>query len=199
LSRRELADAIDVSVGQFDKDYRRFIPKEDEVKRGRQVWLKARTFFLAWRQHWITKVAAGDPAVMTEVGAGTSPELERFRRVQADLKELELARQREELIPLPELREGWSLVEGVLLGLGDSLERDYGPEARVLLVERIREAGRIARQTIGMAEADESHDVLDVPSAAKVKAKSKRKRKVKAKAKPKSKRKAKSKTKHKKS
>ncbi len=82
---------------------------------------------------------ADDPLLLA---AGTSPALERYREERAALAKYERLRREGELIPRERIREGLNRIAAILRGVGESLQRQYGPDAHKLLEEGLDEAGR---------------------------------------------------------
>lgn len=77
--------------------------------------------------------AAKDDPLMG--GPGDDEGLRRYRLAKADLAELELARKSGELRPADEVNATWDRLSMILRGVGDRLQREFGPEARAMLDE----------------------------------------------------------------
>lgn len=80
--------------------------------------------------------------ITTEAAAADSPALERKREAEADLKELDLAERRRDLVHRDLLRQQLAAVASLLRRAGEQLERKHGPAAKQLLVQTLDDAER---------------------------------------------------------
>lgn len=71
-----------------------------------------------------------------------SPALERKREAEADLKELDLAERRRELVHRDLMRQQLAAIAALLRRAGEQLERKHGPAAKQLLVQALDDAER---------------------------------------------------------
>lgn len=93
--------------------------------------------FLAENAHKLAMPETEDPLML---GGGQSPALERYRAARATLAELERDERQGKLISRDELRDGWTLIAGVLRRAGESLTRQHGAGARAIMDEALDDA-----------------------------------------------------------
>lgn len=89
--------------------------------------------------------AGDDPDLFT----GDSPALERLRTANASIKELELARLREQLLPRQDVHTLLGHVASAYRRAGEQLQRRYGRDALDVVDEALADAERIARESLG--------------------------------------------------
>ena len=75
-----------------------------------------------------------------DLGSGDSEELERFRRIKADLAQLELDRQRGTHIPLDAMEEELQRFAGLIRKTGEILQRQFGTDVAEVFNEGLTEA-----------------------------------------------------------
>lgn len=98
------------------------------------------------------KLSADDDLLSGE----TSPALERYREERAALARLDRLERERVLVSRQEVREGLTRIAAVLRTAGDTLQRQYGPEALEILNEALAEAEREMERSDG--EATEGED-----------------------------------------
>lgn len=95
--------------------------------------------FLASNARLLASKGVDDPLM----AGGESDQLERYRAARADLAEMELARQRCQMLPVEEVHRGLSVMAGILRRCGEQLARHYGDGARGLLDRALDAAQRV--------------------------------------------------------
>jgi len=93
--------------------------------------------FLAANKH---KLAAADEPIDPLLNGPPTEALERLRLANAQIAELELARRHGALVEREAVRTGLSQIAGILRSAGDSLQRQFGPEAHIILEEALGDA-----------------------------------------------------------
>lgn len=92
--------------------------------------------------------------------AANSPALERYREERAKLARLDRLEREAELMPRVYVQEGLGRIAALLRGMGDVLQRTYGPDALRLLDETLDDAEREMERLFGSgthgAEPDDS-------------------------------------------
>jgi hypothetical protein len=112
--------------------------------------VKAFHDFLAENAHKLSR----DEDVLMQ--GGNSPALERYREKRADLAELELSERRRKVIPRDDVNSGLSRIASFLRAAGDTLQRQFGPEARAILDEALDDAQREIDATFAQRESDDA-------------------------------------------
>jgi hypothetical protein len=103
------------------------------------------------------KLARDDDPLMQ--GSG-SPALERYREERAALARLDRLAREGNLIPRSETRETLGRIAAILRSAGDSLQRQFGPEAAEVLYEALDDCGREVDRVFG----EEPHGIADQPA-----------------------------------
>lgn len=141
----DILRVLDVSRSYFDRELRRALPPGCERKVGNRVWLHGRTVIETWadnRGRGFPKRTNGNgngtgsghrPDEETILMSGDSPALERYRLAKAKREEIQLARDREEIIDRSDCARVLQRVASHLRGLGGALARRFGREAHALL------------------------------------------------------------------
>jgi len=80
---------------------------------------------------------------------------EELRRENTRLKRMVRKEKQGELIPRGDLREGLALMASILRRCGDTLQRQYGPEARDVLDDALNECLEEVQAAIGVSDAAE--------------------------------------------
>jgi len=105
------------------------------------------------------KLAGEDPLL-----TGTSsPALEDYRRERAALAKLERQERERRLLPREEVRQTLARIAAVLRAAGDSLQRQYGPDALNILREALLDAERDIEHHFGDQEAADGQDAPPTP------------------------------------
>jgi len=92
------------------------------------------------------KLAAEDDPLMQGTG---SPALERHREEKAALARLDRLERERQLLPRDMAREGLGRIAAVLRGIGESLQRQYGPGALEILNEGLEDAQQEIDRSFG--------------------------------------------------
>jgi len=82
---------------------------------------------------------------------GGSPALERYREEKAALARLDRLERERTLVPRDEIREGLGLLASMLRGVGETLQRQFGPVAGEILNEVLDEMDREIIRRVGDA------------------------------------------------
>ena len=82
-------------------------------------------------------------------GAGSSPALERYREERAQLARLDRLEREGQLVSRDSVRQGLAQIAGLLRTAGESLQRECGSEARLILDEALDDAGREIERLFG--------------------------------------------------
>lgn len=99
---------------------------------------------IAWRQEDLRRqvqVADGDPAMV-----GDSPALERFREARAKMVELDLEERNRRLLQVDVVESGMQRAAKVLRDAVETLQREFGPEARDLIEGALDDFERIVTE-----------------------------------------------------
>jgi hypothetical protein len=112
--------------------------------------VKALHDFLARNQRRLAVPEDGDPLLAN----GNSAALERYRSSAAELKALDLASRKNELIPREHARNGLARIASILRNAGDSLQRTCGDEALKILNEALDDAQREIETVFGCGAHD---------------------------------------------
>ena len=104
-------------------------------------------------EHWTSLRAAKDDGVGAPAEPA-SPELERWRRARADMAELDLEQRRGDLVDRREFQALLLRTAHILRGLGESLQRQYGPDAQGLLDEAIDDVEREVQRHFARYESN---------------------------------------------
>lgn len=161
------ADVLDILGGISDaawrKSWRPLLREDDpsEVRIGggkRLSWYRVRALIEAYRERAVREAVAaalagrgGDLADELLAGGGDSPALERLRLAQAQLKEHELARLRDEYIHRDELYEGLRISAGIIQQFIEEA-RKACPEIAGLADKMIERWKRENRRRFGASE-----------------------------------------------
>ena len=86
------------------------------------------------------------PSDDSDLAAGDSPQLERFRKYKADLARLDLRTRRGEVVRVADIDATLMQFAGVMRGAGELLARHHGESARQILDEALRNAMRITNR-----------------------------------------------------
>ena len=107
--------------------------------------------------------AIPDDAALWDSGDGQppSPALERYRAARADHAELDLEQRRGDLVDRREFQALLLRTSHILRGLGESLQRQYGPDAQGLLDESIDDVEREVQRHF--AQYEQEGDDAGVP------------------------------------
>ena len=181
LSRPMAAAALGVSPNVLDKRFRELARDESgkpgaapcERGTGHTLEVYVRALVEAWvnfrieralgplrEQLRAARAAPGvpDDAALWDSGDG-SPALERYRAARADLAELDLEERRGDLVDRREFQALLLRTAHILRGLGESLQRQYGPDAQGLLDEAIDDVEREVQRHFAQYEGNgESRD-----------------------------------------
>ena len=147
-----LAELFGVTPQHFDRHYRRFAGPDATRTHGGKLYFHGRTLVDAWAESM--RVAAVAPSVDPLLAGGDSPALERYRTARALLAEMEVDRQRENLIPREEIEVALTRFAGVLRRAGESLAREFGNEAAGLMNEAVDEVAKEWSENFCAAVAD---------------------------------------------
>lgn len=87
-----------------------------------------------------------DPDADAVMEGGASPQLERWRRIRADMAELQLLELKKVLVPREKVRQVMQRFAAILRQCGETLQKQCGPEAHAIHIRAIDEAERELRQ-----------------------------------------------------
>jgi hypothetical protein len=107
------------------------------------------------------KILAGDSAEEIWTGDTSSPALERLREVQYEIKKRELAELDKTLVARDAMRKMLTQGATILRGLGDTLQRQFGPDALDLLNDALADFDRSIEaffEEQAAAEAEQTDD-----------------------------------------
>jgi len=96
---------------------------------------------------WRIELLSGNDGAMLGEG-GESPAREELLRVKTEREKLALKRDRGELLPREELREGFRVIAERIRNAGETLQRQWGEDARLVLDEAIDDAERALLQLV---------------------------------------------------
>ena len=102
--------------------------------------------FLAENARKLAMPESDDPLLV----GGNSPGLERYREAKADMAEMERDERNHSLISRDELREGWTLIAGVLRRAGESLGRQHGEDAQAIMDDALDDALQLIEDRQGL-------------------------------------------------
>jgi hypothetical protein len=125
-----LAAVWGVSVQGFHKSVLPHAPEEAIDRREKPLLVCGPGLLKAYVAKELAKQSQSDP--MT---GPSSPNLERWRAARADLAELEREQREGNLIPREEIHDGLVRLAARLRKFGETLQRQFGPEAHRLLEE----------------------------------------------------------------
>lgn len=97
--------------------------------------------------------------------ATKSPALERYREERAKLVRLDRLEREAELLPRAYVQEGLARVAGLLRGMGEALQRAFGPDALRLLDETLDECEREVERLFSQGITVEGEDASDTGDA----------------------------------
>lgn len=83
------------------------------------------------------------------LSGGASPALERYRDERAKLAKLERLEREQELLPREQVHEGLGRIANILRGVGDTLQKKFGPEALEILNEALDDAEQDIERMLG--------------------------------------------------
>ena len=115
----------------------------------------------------LRRTTGDDPALD---GPSDSPALERYRAAKADLAEMQLERERGELISRDHVRAALGRWAGPLRRAGEILEKQHGQSARKVLDEALAQCDEIAESGPFAATAREQQEALAAGDALERKA-----------------------------
>ncbi len=150
ISKGQMLLVWDVSEQVFDRNIRPHFPLDCVRQQKNRVWFYSRGCI----EGYLRRPLAVD-AEDAEMYAGfDSPALEKFREARAGLANLDLKEREKELVSRTDMRTGLARLGALYRGVGEKLQRKYGPEAADLLNEVMDEAEREFR---GMFGEEEDH------------------------------------------
>lgn len=116
--------------------------------------------FLAANSRVLSKAGEGGTSK-----AANSPALERYREERAKLARLDRLEREAELMPRVSVQEGLGRIAALLRGMGEVLQKTYGPDALRLLDETLDDAEREMERLFGSgvqgADSDETGENLE--------------------------------------
>lgn len=140
-----------MSENVFNRAIRPTFPPDCIRREGGRVWFYTRGCIDAWAasQSPTGGIAAaeGDPLLR---GPNTA-QLERYRRLKADMVELDLAERKRTLIPRAEIHAALGQIAGILRSASQALGREFGARAQELLLEALEDCDREI-QRMGVTE-----------------------------------------------
>ena len=150
FNRQTVAAMFGVTVVHFDQTIRPLIPKDAIRKEKQSRMFYARAVIDAWAAR-----RGPGPAVPRDedealvFGGSDSPALERLRDEKAKIAKLDREEREGQLMPLDAVQQVLTAVAARLQNLGETLQRDFGPEASRVLNEAIEDARRDFRGWLG--------------------------------------------------
>ena len=108
----------------------------------RGTLIRCRAAIDAYADRKVATALAGRPTTDPDpllAGAAT-PALEDYRRHRARLAELDVAEREGRLVDVAEMTEAFANFAGVIRGVGQALQRQYGPEAAQMLNDGLDDA-----------------------------------------------------------
>jgi hypothetical protein len=139
FDRSTIAALLGIAPKTFDEGLRKRLPADAVRGAGRDLRFFAPVAVQALVAKRVTaaeRTADPDPLMS---GGSDSPQLERYRAANADLKEMERDRVRKSLIRVDELEPQLMKLADVLRGAGDHLVRRFGNDAGQIITEAIDE------------------------------------------------------------
>ena len=110
--------------------------------------------FLAANKHKLAATDGEDP-----MSGENSPALEKWREEKWLLARLERRRQEERLLPRQDVHDGLIRMSSILRNLGDTAQREYGPDAAQLVLEALDDWQRELMEIYG--DRDATGDAAD--------------------------------------
>jgi hypothetical protein len=83
---------------------------------------------------------------------GATPALERYREERATLARLDRMEREKQLIPRDGVRQALGKIAGILRAAGESLQRQYGQQAKDLLDEALDDAAQEVERAFGLLD-----------------------------------------------
>lgn len=123
LSKTQLAEVFNVNAATFDKVYRRYASPSSTKDIGGKLYFHARSIIDAWAKAQAKPAAPSDDPLLA---GGDSPQLERIRAAEADIREARRDEVYGRKIETADVEGPLQALAGLVRGLGESLGRRYG-------------------------------------------------------------------------
>lgn len=133
----------------FLQYWRQKLPEDALRRDGRRVYYHGATLLKIYAIDYHEKQRSRMPVNAEEAAlqGDDTPALERLRAAMADIKELDLARMRGEMLDRDEIRAAWAPVAEVMRRAILELGKQYGPAAAELINDALEEAIGVVEKT----------------------------------------------------
>ena len=162
LTRTQAADVTGLSSRHFDGVIRDRIPADGRVGAGSKLRYVASAVVAAFVAYRIEQerppVKPSDDGDPLMVGADAeSPALEQYRAARAGQEKIKLAEMQGRMVSVAELEPAFGRFTSTVRQTGDTLQRQFGPEASRILNEGLDEAAAAVERYLSDVHSKSDH------------------------------------------
>lgn len=139
LTKKQMADALDVTPRCFDRDYRRYVDPAAEKKVGLALFFHARSVLDKWKSGGGRGAAQVNGESDPLLQGPPTEWLEEYRKQRALQEEIKLEQMRGNTVAIADIEPQLMALCGVMRRAGETLTRRFGNEAGQVVNEAVDE------------------------------------------------------------